>query len=97
MVNRQAESYGEVTSDTMECLVKRISLAESLPVVGLVAVAVHFTSIGLDLRRRGFTAAEIAMVTALPIALDIVLCRGVIVPLRRRRVERDAESDEGRS
>jgi hypothetical protein len=77
--------------------VKRISLAECLLIVALVAVAVHFASIGVNLRRRGFTLTEIAMVTALPIALDIVLCRGVIVLLRRLRADRDSGSDQGRS
>ena len=53
---------------------KRTILAECLLIVALVAVAVHFASIGVNLRRRGFTLTEIAMVTALPIGLDIVLC-----------------------
>jgi hypothetical protein len=65
--------------------VRRVPLAESLLVVALLAVTALFATVGIDLRRRGFTGSEITIVIALPVALDIVLCRGVIAVLRRRR------------
>jgi hypothetical protein len=64
-----------------------------LLVIALTAVAVYFASAGIDLHRRGFTRLEITLSIGIPIALDIVACRGAIVLLRRRRKERSTAQE----